>query len=492
MTATRMDEPPTYVFGRRDRGSLLVGFRAGQLILIGVGMAAILLGFLVAGGPGGVVGAVVCGVAAFTAVFPVQGRPIVDWARPVANYAFGRITGRTRYLGGPWGLRRNRYLKRLELPSLGQALRLREVTTPLGPVAVLQLRDRWTVVVQVASPTYVLADRASQERRVAAWGSLLAQCGQEGSRIAGIQWLERTVPDSGQDLQTWWDARGHPSSPFSEHYQALIAEAGPTATRHEAFIAVSIDAHRLRRQIKRTGGGTEGATSVLLAEMGWIRQALARVDLEVTGLVGVGDLTRLIRTQYDPASTDGIDRRPGQRTAYLPPVAAGPMATETSWSHYRTDSGIHAVYWIAEWPSMPVEAAWCYPLLALGGIRRTVTVCQEPIPPSRSLREVRSARVTKRADDAQRRRLGQVETAQDDEEYTALERRERELVHGHTEYKFTGWVTVTAESPEALEAACAQVEQSAVRSAIEVRRVHGEVDQAFTVAALPLNQGVRS
>ena len=168
------------------------------------------------------------------------------------------------------------------------------------------------------------------------------------------------------------------------------------------------------------------------------------------------------------------------------------MAADAGWSHYRTDSGVHAVYWIAEWPSMPVEAAWCYPLLALGGIRRTVSVAYRPIPPSKSLREVRSQRVTKRADETQRRRLGQVETAQDDEEYGALDRRERELVHGHTEYRFTGWVTVTANTTDALEAACAQVEQAAVRSALEIRRVHGEVDQAFTVAALPLNQGVRA
>ena len=107
------------------------------------------------------------------------------------------------------------------------------------------------------------------------------------------------------------------------------------------------------------------------------------------------------------------------------------------------------------------------------------------------MREIRSQRVAKRADDAQRRRLGQVETAQDDDEYDALERRERELVRGHTEYRYTGWITVTAATRDELEAACALIEQAAVRSALEVRRVYGEVDQAFLVGALPLTQGVR-
>ena len=62
-------------------------------------------------------------------------------------------------------------------------------------MAVLRVGDRWTAVVQVRCPSYVLAERASQDRRVTGWGSLLAQMGQEGSRIAAIQWLERTVPD---------------------------------------------------------------------------------------------------------------------------------------------------------------------------------------------------------------------------------------------------------------------------------------------------------
>lgn len=493
MTTRVAADPQTYIFGRRDRGSVLIGFRPMQLVALVSGVAAILIGLIVAGGKGGLVGAAFFGLMLFAATFPIQGRPLVDWVRPVTNFAYARLMGhRHRYLGGPWALHRNEHTKRIDLPGLAQPLQVREITTSRGPVAVLRLHDRWTVVVQVEAPTYVLADRASQERRVAAWGALLAQCGQEGSRVAGLQWLERTIPDSGHDLQRWWREEGDAAAPYAAEYENLIETAGPAATRHETYVAVSIDSHKIRRAVKQAGGGPEGIAKLLLAEMDSVRQALGRIDLEVTGWVGVNDLARLIRTQYDPAACAGLDWRMGHRTEYLPPVASGPMAAEASWSHYRTDSGVHAVYWIAEWPSVPVEAAWCYPLLSLGGIRRTVSVSCEPIPPSRSLRSLRSQRVTKRADDAQRRKLGQVETAQDDEEVAAIDRREQELVHGHTEYRFTGWVTVTADNVDSLEAACAQVEQAGVRSALELRRVYAEVDQAFTIAALPLTQGVRA
>lgn len=482
---------PTYVFGRRDRGGLLLGLRPNQILVLSAGAAAVLVGLLSGGGQAMVMAAGGSLAAATLALFPVQGRVLVDWVRPVGNYLYLSATGQGRYLGGPRALHRCRYLPRLDLPGLGQQLRVLEAPTAHGPVAVLRLRDRWTVVLQVRGTNYVLADRASQERRVSAWGALLAQCGQEGSRIAGLQWLERTLPDTGHALHEWWSTHGDPASPYAGTYTDLIRDAGPTATRHETFVAVSIDGHRMRRAIRQAGGGPEGATKALLTELQWVRNALLRADIEVVGELGPGDLARLVRTQFDPAASPLVEERTRRRSTAPPMLAAGPMASQAGWSHYRSDSGVHAVYWIAEWPSIPVEAAWCYPLLALGGIRRTVSVSAQPIPPSRSLREVRSQRVTKRADDAQRRRMGQVETAQDDAEVHALERREQELVRGHTEYRFTGWITVTADDLDALEAACAQVEQAAVRSALEVRRVYGEVDQAFLVAALPLNEGVR-
>lgn len=482
--STTVKEAPTYTFGRRDRGGLLVGFRGPQLLLLGVGLGAVLLGLLQAGAQGGLIGFAVLTACATTALFPVQGRPLVDWTRPAANQAHARLSSRHRYVGGEFAVRRQRKPV-LDLPGIGQHLRVYEVTTLDGTVAALRMANQLGVVLRVRGGNYVLADRATQERRVVDWGALLSQCGQEGSRISRIQWLERTVPDSGHDLEQWWQAHGDSTSSYAESYAALIDRAGPAATRHDTYLAVSIDAHRLRRPIRQAGGGAKGTTKVLLAEVDWVRQALARADIDVLGIASIGDLAALVRSQFDPCATSRSD-------ANRPPSAggAGPMAAESHWDHYRTDSGVHAAFWIAEWPSVPVEAAWIYPLIALGGVRRTISLTCEPIAPSRSMRDLRSQRVAKRADEAQRQRLGQIESAQDDEEYAALERREQELVRGHTEYRYTGWITVSATDRDQLEAACSVVEQAAVRSALEVRRVYGEVDQAFLCGGLPLTLGV--
>ncbi|WP_370617683.1 SCO6880 family protein [Mumia sp. Pv 4-285] len=490
---TSYETQESYLFGPRDRGAILLGLRLNQLLLLTEGVILMMIGFVAGGGSGGLLGLLALLVCAFLAFFPVQGRPIIDWGRPVANYVAGRLSGEATYLGGPWAVHKPvGGADRIALPG-GRDVIVREFRTDASNVAVIRDGHRWTAVVQVVAPAFPLADRATQHARVTSWGSLLAQLGQEGSRLAAIQWLERTIPDSGRGLDDWWRERGDATSPAAAAYEQLISDKGPSATRHESFVVISIDSRRCRRAIRAAGGGREGAAAVLTQELTWIESGLRRCSVDVVGWLGARDLGRLIRTQYDPASTVEIDRR--GREGLERGVAidgAGPMIAESRFGHSRTDSGYHATYWVASWPRMQVQAAWLYPLLVLGGVRRTLSLTAEPVAPSKSFREIRSAKVQKRTDEINRQKIGQIESAQDDEENLTLERRERELVRGHVEYRFNGYVTVTAATEQELDDACSQVEQAAVRSVLEVRRVYGEQNQAFIAAALPLARGVRS
>src|SRR6188472_3481184 len=115
---TPAETAPTYSFGRRDRGGLLLGFRANQLVILGCGLVAVLLGLVTNGERGGVIGFVLLGVTALVALYPVQGRALIDWVRPVANYWHGRILGTAHYLGGPHALHRCGRLARMDLPGL--------------------------------------------------------------------------------------------------------------------------------------------------------------------------------------------------------------------------------------------------------------------------------------------------------------------------------------------------------------------------------------
>ena len=112
-----------------------------------------------------------------------------------------------------------------------------------------------------------------------------------------------------------------------------------------------------------------------------------------------------------------------------------------------------------------------------------------PVGPARAAREVEAARTADLADEELRRRAGFVTTARRRREAEGVVRREAELADGHAEYRFSGYVTVSAPDRAGLDAACAEVEQAASQAHLELRRLYGQQEEAFTWT-LPLARGL--
>ena len=71
----------------------------------------------------------------------------------------------------------------------------------------------------------------------------------------------------------------------------------------------------------------------------------------------------------------------------------------------------------------------------------------------------------------------------------ATMRREDELADGHAEFRFAGYVTVSAPDEEALERSCAEVEHAAQQARLELTRLYGQQAEGFTFT-LPLARGL--
>jgi hypothetical protein len=164
------------------------------------------------------------------------------------------------------------------------------------------------------------------------------------------------------------------------------------------------------------------------------------------------------------------------------------MATDESWSALRADGSWHATYWISEWPRLDVSPDFLSPLL-LGEGRRTVSVVMAPVPGDRAAREARAARAADVADDELRTRAGFLPSARRGREAEGVLRRETELADGHSEYRFAGYVTVSADSREDLEAQCVETQQAAGRAHLQLCRLYGRQAEAFTWT-LPLGRGL--
>jgi hypothetical protein len=113
----------------------------------------------------------------------------------------------------------------------------------------------------------------------------------------------------------------------------------------------------------------------------------------------------------------------------------------------------------------------------------------EPVAPSKAVRRVERDVLGHQVDAQQRSKWGFATTARHSREHEGALRREHELVTGYVDVRFAGFVSVTAGSPDELDVACRDVEQAAVQSHLDLRRLRGQQAEAF-VASLPLCAGL--
>jgi hypothetical protein len=427
----------------------------------------------------------VVALAVALALAEIGGRPMDEWLPTVGRYLARRVarrhvtvpgTGsRPRHAGGRAGLLPvPRPLAKVGFEQLGGG--------PGGrPVAVVVDRPTGTLaaVLAVRGRSFPLLDANDQERRLEAWGRVLAGLAREGGPVRRVQWVERSVGGDGAALQRHLSARLalDPWSAPARSYADLVAEAGPLTQAHECHVVLAV----------RSGATRAG----LARELRLLEGQLVNADIEVDGPLDLRRLAAVVRTAYAPAARAELSRR-GATHADLAGShmrAAWPAATETTWAALRTDDTWHATFWVAEWPRAEVSPDFLAPLLLNGTGQRVASLVMAPLPPSDGFREAESARTAAVADEELRRRAGFLGTARRRRQAQGMAQREAELSDGHAAYRFSGYVAVSAADRSQLEDACAEIEQLGHQCRLDLRRLHGIQDVAFTWT-LPLARGL--
>jgi hypothetical protein len=494
-----------YRFGPLERRGIVGGLRTGQAAIVGASLVAVVVLLQVSTSPAVVFGALLLAAGATAVAFyPLYGRTPEQWLPVVWAWGLRRLRGRTHYRSGAptAGASGDPTGGEIELPvSLPEEVGALDVlAAPLRGEPVGVVKDRkantYTAVLAVRVRSFGLLDRAEQERRLAGWGAVLAGLARENSPVRRLQWVERTVPSDGDEVARYLQEERDTTVPLASSsvasYIELVESAGAVTQDHELFVALQLDARRAWRQVKRLGKGDRGATALLLRELETLAERLVAADVQVQGALRPRMLARAIRDAFDPYGRTNRTRLAAvdPSRAGVDPAHAWPVAAEAAWGTYRTDSALHATYWVAGWPRIDVGATFLAPLLMQTNVLRSVAVTMEPVAPSVALRKIEAARTTDVADEQTRQRQGFVTTARKRLQQDATARREQELADGHAEFRFAGYVTVSAPDDDGLERACAEVEHAAQQARLELHRLYGEQESAFTFT-LPLGRGLR-
>lgn len=493
-----------YRFGPLEQRSVIGPLRAGQVAIVAV--AALLgLGSLYAlrSFAGMAVAIVVLSIATAVIFLPVGGRTAEEWAPVVARWLLrSRRSGDGYRSGAPSaGVQITEDGEQTYAPSLPPELgSIDLLSVPYGSEEVGVVRDRregtYTAAIAVRAGAFALRDAAEQERTLDAWGGVLASCARDGSPIRRLQWLERTVPGQGDDLASYMQEKRDRTVPLDSSlvrsYIELLESAAPVTQEHEVLLALQIDQRRGGREIKRLGGGEEGACELLLREAEALAQRLASAEITVFGLLRPRQYAEVIRDAFDPFGHQGRARAAlgDPEREGVDPALMGPLAEQASWSHYRTDSACHCTWWVSSWPRSDVGPTFLAPLLMQGTALRSVSVTIEPIPYSTAMRKAEMAQTAEVAEELSRQRQGFMTTARIRRRQQAASRREEELADGHAQLRVVSFVTAYNATAELLERTKSEVEHGAQLSRLELQPLYGEQDAGFA-NTLPLCRGLR-
>ncbi len=487
------DDPAVhrYRFGPLERRGLIAGWRGGQVIALAAGLlvgVGLLRAWPSLAGVGAAVAVV--GGAAFVAVWPLAGRTAEEWCPDVLRFAADDMARRLHGLRpGPFS---GIDLMPVDVDPTGfdagsappPDLSAAAGRGRVAGVLVDRRARTYTAVMAATGPGFVLGSEAEQARQVGGWAGVLASMARQGSVVHRLQWVERAVPERGDQLVADAGQRRRLSGDTAagRSYDELLAAVPPVTSRHEVLVAVAVHGGRAARAVRTAGGGDGGACTVLLREVAALRRRLADAGVRAGPALAPHPLAAAVRRGFTSVPTPGDHDRRQPRPW---PQMARPL-----WSSAQVDDLWHVTYWVAEWPRLDVAPDFLAPLLLMTGVRRAVSVVMEPVAPLRAARQVEQARTAGVADAELRRRGGFLATARQRREHDVLARREGELADGHGQYRFSAYVTVSAEDPEALQAACGRVEQTAGQASLELRRCFGDQLDALA-ATLPIGHGLR-
>jgi len=480
-TALAESRATTVRFARLSQRGLLLGLSASRVACIAVAALLATVSVFLAGPTGFLATAPLWGGLVALAFVRKGGRVLVELLPTAAHFVVRGVLRQDRFrvqAGRP------RPAGTMALPGDGAALRFL-VDDVTGAAIVHDPHEgSLTVVAHVDHSAYILLSPEEQRRRVTGWSRVLAGLAASGQCIRA-QALETVCPDSGEGVVGWWrQARAEATSDgvawATEQYDALLDTYAPSAATHRSLIAIAVAGPSGALGSLR---GARGVKEVdrLRQEMSTLESSLRAADLRLVGWLSEDDLANLVRVAYDPTAPGSVPRQLD---------SAGPVALDEHWNWVRHDSGYSAVLSISEWPRTDVGADFLHTIVFQPNVIRSLSITATPLSPRQAIRDIRRAKVEHVTDAAQRARIGAIADLADAAELDDVLDRERALLAGHADLKFTGLITLTATTLEDLQDAVAQVERAAIQCGCETRRLQGQQARAFTAAALPLARPV--
>lgn len=482
----------------RSRQGIVLGMDGWQLAFI-ASAALVLLIFINRFGPVGMLFAaplsLPLGITALVTVHGLSAPKMLGlWLLKQVRHA----TGATSQTFRPESIRR---VGILNLPGVRASVQLWEVD---GVACVYDPHHRTvSVTAELEVQGFLMHDAPERLDLAQQWSRVLASFTQRPG-VARITLQERTVPTTIRAARDHYESTVRQreldqSSPLAVNYEQVMNQSERFAVAHRNYLTFTLDLITLGPQVKALGGGKTGAQALAYIETRTLADALSAAKIRVRAWLSAREVATMARIAFDPESASNIQNRAPENGG-VDPVAIGPMFLEEprgSNRLVRTDSGVHTTMWIHEWPRSDAYVGFISPVVFARhphtgeAVTHILSLVLTPVPLKRALKRVRDEKKVWRGNEKLRAKRGVDGSAADEADWTALEKEEQELVAGHGEFRYGGYLTVSAPDEEQLDQAVAGMRNALAQAEMEAQILYCQQAEALMVNALPLGLGMK-
>lgn len=498
MTSTSLDPNRPVRLPRRSRQGIVLGLDGWQLGFLAAAGLVLLIAVNRLGPAGLLYAAPVylgLGAAAIATIHGISAPRIAGlWVMKQVRHAAGATTQQYRpeaaHLAGT-----------LNLPGVRASTQLWEAE---GMACVYDPRNRTvSVTAELEVQGFLMQDTPARFDLAQQWSQVLASFTQRPG-IKRVTLQERTLPTTIRPARDHYDtvrARRDvdDQSPVARNYSEVMDRSEQFAVAHRNYLTFTLDLVALGAQLKSLGGGKDAVVSLAVIEAGNLADALAAAHVQVRRWLDARQVAALARVAFDPAFAATVQNRAGV-DAGVDPSGIGPMYLEEPAGRngvVYTDSGVHTTMWIHEWPRSDAPVGFVSPLVFARqpGTGEAVThifsLVLTPVPVNKALKRIRDEKKVWRGNEKLRAKRSADGSAADAADWHALEKEEQEIVEGHGEFRYGGYLTITAPNDGHLDLAVAGARNALSRAGMEAQILYCQQAEALMINALPVGLGMK-
>ncbi|MEN2739672.1 SCO6880 family protein [Microbacterium sp. X-17] len=490
---------PRVRFAARERRGIFLGLTFMQLVVIGAAIAILLSTLFIDSNAIWVMLPIVA-VVVFFALATYRREPVIVIVAQATRYLLRSMAGQTVFRRDVWF--------RVTIASLNVGHAKVAAATPvvtskfllpgaLGDVQIVQIpgaggfiynaRGRLaSVTVRVGSKAWALRDKGTQEAAYDGFVEWLSSL----ENLPGVR--ETTIRirvdrASSNELRDYLVVRENEHDPqvtaeLRCEYWALTQAASKRSMGFTNYITLTFDTAALNGAIRDAGKGLTGLAAVLKERVAGIETAMEHARLTPAGWLTSDELDELNALSADPVAA--ATRREQDSSVVSAPSPV--MGIDEGWDALRVDESWHQTFWVAEWPRTDVRTGFLEPLLYAGDATRVITLQVRPVATHKALAQLNRAQSDMETAATIRMKLSSRIPLTHLREEEDLAVREHDLVDGFGDVQYRGFVTISAESKDALAKARTDIEQASHPARLVLASMSGQQAAGFVTAALPV------